>query len=619
MLRYRGYLASVEYPDIIFTETFHSAYMSRSLMSALLRLCITLCVLAPALVQAAVLGIPSSGFTYSGVGVISGWKCEANGPLTVHIYDEDMVLAWDPIPLVYGTERTDVRDVGACARADVGFVAIWNWGNLGGDGIYTAVVYDNAVEFARSTFTVTTLGEAFITGASGECTIPDFPAPGESARFAWNQTTQGLVLVSEPPSPGPAPSLEFPLRALHAGGHWGFNEVVAREWEAAGQTGPLIPLDYIAWLKSLHVNWVGLSVALHYDDSMDSTVERVYSSDAEVSTFSDDVLRRLIREFHSHGLNVYLTLALQDEEAVTAARPAWRWQLGDPGTPETGVPPEDPAVFGKILPEFWPWRPDHPDHQRFVAEFWETYTQQAVHFARLAEEEGVRLYSLGTETDRIFRTRSGGDYWINDFGQELTSMVARVRTVYSGLLTYDMHYSALVYPDHDPSSAHLWEDLDLDLVGVSAWFPLMDAVPTTVPSVATLQAIYEQIFQDYLIPVVERNPDRPMVFLEYGATDTLETLLQPGGSPSQFRPFVFTDANGNGQDDGRETQANMYQALLNTMDQHPGVVNGFFPWGNVISSDALWASYLATHRSFGIRGKPVEAVVRRAYEGYKNQ
>ena len=127
MIRYRGYLASVEHPDIIFTEIFHSAYMSRSLMSALLRLCLTLCVLAPALAYSAVLGIPSSGFTYSGVGVISGWKCEATGPLTVHIYDEAMMLAWDPIPLVYGTERTDVRDAGACARADVGFVAIWNW------------------------------------------------------------------------------------------------------------------------------------------------------------------------------------------------------------------------------------------------------------------------------------------------------------------------------------------------------------------------------------------------------------------------------------------------------------------------------------------------------------
>ena len=39
----------------------------------------------------------------------------------------------------------------------VGFVAIWNWGNLG-DGEHTAIAYDDGVEFARSTFTVTTPG-----------------------------------------------------------------------------------------------------------------------------------------------------------------------------------------------------------------------------------------------------------------------------------------------------------------------------------------------------------------------------------------------------------------------------------------------------------------------------
>ena len=88
---------------------------------------------------------PSGGLFYSGIGVISGWKCEANGELTVRFNDGE------PIPLVYGSERPDVLDASACDSADVGFVAIWNWANLG-DGTHTAVVYDNGVEFGRSTF-----------------------------------------------------------------------------------------------------------------------------------------------------------------------------------------------------------------------------------------------------------------------------------------------------------------------------------------------------------------------------------------------------------------------------------------------------------------------------------
>ena len=142
-------------------------------------------------------------------------------------------------------------------------------------------------------------------------------------------------------------NIDFPLRAISASGNWGDTGFFADRWIAGGGVGALIPLDYIDWLKSLHVNWVGLVVTLHYDDSMDSTVERVYSPDVDISTFSDEALSQLIREFRIHGFDVYLTLAFAGYEAEIAARPVQRWQLGDPAPPHTGgVPPDDPNVFG---------------------------------------------------------------------------------------------------------------------------------------------------------------------------------------------------------------------------------------------------------------------------------
>ena len=423
-----------------------------------------------------------------------------------------------------------------------------------------------------------------------------------------------LIFVS---SFGDTNPFDFPLRSIAAAGNWGDTGYNVMKWEAAGRVGDLIPPSYIRWLKSLHVNWVCLVVSLHYDDSMDSTIQRVYSySDEGTPTFSDEALRQLIREFRNQGMDVYLTLAFGSSKARTATRPVQRWQLGDPDISNeynTG-----------ILPENWPWRPDHSDHERFVAEFWETYTQQAVHFARIAEDEGVRLYSLGTETDRLFRTRPGGDvvddYVTNHFGRELRSMVERVRAVYSGLLTYDAHYDVLTASGfYGPGSGagHLWEDLDLDIMGISAWFPLTDFRPSTVLSVEKFQASYEQIFQDYLIPLAERNPGRPIMFLEYGAIDVVEAPERPGDQSAQNRLFVFTDLNGNGLDDGQETQANIYQALINTMDKYPGVVNGVFYWDNWISSDEQWSWYWAHRRNYDIRGKLAEEVVRSAYQSYK--
>ena len=52
----------------------------------LLRLCLGFLLLAPSLASAATLGVPGEGTTLSGVGVISGWKCEATGDLTVRFF-----------------------------------------------------------------------------------------------------------------------------------------------------------------------------------------------------------------------------------------------------------------------------------------------------------------------------------------------------------------------------------------------------------------------------------------------------------------------------------------------------------------------------------------------------
>ena len=78
----------------------------------------------------AMLEIPTPNTTHSGIGVISGWKCQANGPLTVR-FDGGPAL-----PLLHGSERTDTQ--GVCGDKNNGFVSIMNWGNLG-DGQHTAV------------------------------------------------------------------------------------------------------------------------------------------------------------------------------------------------------------------------------------------------------------------------------------------------------------------------------------------------------------------------------------------------------------------------------------------------------------------------------------------------
>ena len=121
-------------------------------MYTLLRFCLGLVLLAPMLAHAqSALDIPGNRDTLSGIGVISGWKCAAQGNITISLD------AGAPIPAAYGFPRGDTTPV--CGDdGHNGFFSFFNWAILG-DGAHTAVAYDNGVEFARNTFTVVTTGE----------------------------------------------------------------------------------------------------------------------------------------------------------------------------------------------------------------------------------------------------------------------------------------------------------------------------------------------------------------------------------------------------------------------------------------------------------------------------
>ena len=151
--------------------------------------CVVSVLWCVAVSQAAVLESPQPGDTLSGIGFISGWKCEA-GQITVRIDDGS------PVPVLYGNARLDthVSSGGPCQQHNTGYILQVNWAEFG-DGRHTVVAADNGHEFARHTFHVMTPGVPFLPNATGTCAIADFPAPGETGHFRWTTSTQHLELV----------------------------------------------------------------------------------------------------------------------------------------------------------------------------------------------------------------------------------------------------------------------------------------------------------------------------------------------------------------------------------------------------------------------------------------
>ena len=159
--------------------------MQRQFMSWLMALALT------GITQAATLEMPAPNTTQSGIGVITGWVCDA-GELTVE-FDEGV-----PIPLVYGSQRTDTVPV--CGDDDNGFVAIWNWSKLN-DGLHTAVVYDDGLEVARATFLVVTPGVEFLRGVWSEPQTIQL-SNGQKAQVEWSEARQGFVATDYSFPPG---------------------------------------------------------------------------------------------------------------------------------------------------------------------------------------------------------------------------------------------------------------------------------------------------------------------------------------------------------------------------------------------------------------------------------
>lgn len=129
---------------------------------------------------------PHSGKT--GVGLLSGWVCEANR----------LEVSFDGGPrkfVPYGSERVDTA--GVCGDTDNGFGLLLNYNNLG-EGAHTVTLYVDGEAETTRTFTVVTQGEPFIPGlaveGSGKYELIQL-RNGIKAEVVWDEAAQDVTIV----------------------------------------------------------------------------------------------------------------------------------------------------------------------------------------------------------------------------------------------------------------------------------------------------------------------------------------------------------------------------------------------------------------------------------------
>lgn len=245
-------------------------------------------------------------------------------------------------------------------------------------------------------------------------------------------------------------------------------------------------------------------------------------------TQPDDVVRRMIRRAHGRGLRVLLFPILWVE-----ARAIGEWR----GT----LQPADRAAW------------------------WASYRAFILHYARMAAEERVEQYSVGSELAAMEGETAA---W--------RALIAAVRAVYRGQLLYSANW------DHY-AEVQFWDALDY--VGLTGYYRLAEG---TAPTRAELLAAWGKVrllLLDWLEAI-----DRPLIFTEVG---------YPSLDGAARAPWDYTGD----RDVDLAEQAECLAAFSETWVDEPRLAGVFF-WN-------WWGPGGPTDRWYTLKGKPALDVVRR--------
>lgn len=129
---------------------------------------------------------PQPGSIESGIGVISGWNCQAT-TITIQIDDAPPVLA------PYGSLRADTSTI-CGGNITTGFSYLINYNTLT-TGSHTIKALADGVLFGTASFNVVNLGGEFLSGKAGEYFLYNFPDYGKRTRVTWQQSKQNFIIT----------------------------------------------------------------------------------------------------------------------------------------------------------------------------------------------------------------------------------------------------------------------------------------------------------------------------------------------------------------------------------------------------------------------------------------
>ena len=205
------------------------------------------------------------------------------------------------------------------------------------------------------------------------------------------------------------------------------------------------------------------------------------------------------------------------------------------------------------------------DEQQWFDNFWQAFQP----YVEVAQIGGADQVAIGTE-----------EVWLQQYAQPAlwNTLIERVRSIFPGIITYDMNWSSLGTPT--PS---WYSNPDLGMLGVSEYIPMINTRERVAP--ADMIPLWRDTVKTQLDALATQT-QKPVILSEIGYRNSADTLYHPWFPDSTVSP-----------PDPAEQAAACDAALTNIIPD-PHIVGVFF-WG--------WDSV----GGFKLSGQPATAVLQK--------
>ena len=235
-------------------------------------------------------------------------------------------------------------------------------------------------------------------------------------------------------------------------------------------------------------------------------------------------------------------------------------------------------ILVMVKPQIWIWHGEYTgDLQMTSEEDWHvlenSYRKFILDFAKVAEENKVDIYCIGTELEQFIVHRPG--YW--------KDLISEIKTIYKGKLTYAANWD-------EYKRVPFWEQLDY--IGIDAYFPVSESKTPTIEEAK----LGWKPWKEEMISV-STKANKKIIFTEYGYRSVNYSGKEPWKSDRNMGEVNL------------KAQEILTKALFEEIWNEEWFAGGFL-WKWHINHEGIGGK---ENTMFTPQNKPVESVVKKYY------